>query len=191
MSSHEIESEDISSSNQNLYTPKKLASILKVSPETLRLWSLSGKLQTVITKGGHRRYIYKHVQNDDIRKGAIYARVSSNRGANDIPTQVEILHKKYPQYDIYSDIGSGVSLSRKGLLSLIENVLRGTIKEIVIADKSRLSMLGFDFIEMLCTKHNTTIIVDEDDRLKKTYLEDDLQENIMAVVSCYVEKHKM
>jgi len=48
---------------QNVYlTPNQVAKILMVSPITVRQWSQKGELESMQTPGGHRRYLYSHVQ---------------------------------------------------------------------------------------------------------------------------------
>ena len=44
-------------------SPKKAADMLGVSPNTLRNWEISGKLFSIKTMGGHRRYYLKDIEN--------------------------------------------------------------------------------------------------------------------------------
>ena len=49
---------------QRMYlTPNQVAEMLMVSPITVRQWSQKGELESMQTPGGHRRYLYSHVQN--------------------------------------------------------------------------------------------------------------------------------
>lgn len=43
-------------------TPQEAAALLRVSPVTLRHWSLEGRLDFVTTPGGHRRYAREEVE---------------------------------------------------------------------------------------------------------------------------------
>ncbi len=47
----------------NLITPKKAADMLSISVDTLRLWEIAGKIQSMKTLGGHRRYLLKEIEN--------------------------------------------------------------------------------------------------------------------------------
>ena len=48
---------------QRMYlTPNQVAEMLMVSPITVRQWSQKGELESMQTPGGHRRYLYSHVQ---------------------------------------------------------------------------------------------------------------------------------
>jgi excisionase family DNA binding protein len=42
--------------SQALLTPGEVASLFRVDPKTVTRWAKSGKLSTVRTLGGHRRY---------------------------------------------------------------------------------------------------------------------------------------
>ncbi|MCK9459680.1 MAG: helix-turn-helix domain-containing protein [Proteobacteria bacterium] len=44
-------------------SPKEAADMLGVSTNTLRNWELSGKLMSMKTMGGHRRYYLKDIEN--------------------------------------------------------------------------------------------------------------------------------
>ena len=49
---------------QRMYlTPNQVAEMLMVSPITVRQWSQKGELESMQTPGGHRRYLYSHIQN--------------------------------------------------------------------------------------------------------------------------------
>jgi excisionase family DNA binding protein len=47
---------------QDLLSPNQVAVLLRVSPVTVRHWSLDGKLKFVLTPGGHRRYAYADIE---------------------------------------------------------------------------------------------------------------------------------
>ncbi len=44
-----------------LLTPAEVASMLRVDPKTVTRWALQGRLQSVRTPGGHRRYLETEV----------------------------------------------------------------------------------------------------------------------------------
>jgi len=54
----------LSSSNQeNLLTPAEVAALFRVDPKTVTRWAKSGKLTSIRTLGGHRRYKESEVKN--------------------------------------------------------------------------------------------------------------------------------
>ena len=82
----------------NVYKPSELASKLKVSKETLRLWAEQGKIKTTKTDGGHRRYIFDEIDNKQQKVNFIYARVSSKKQQQDLERQIKFLQKLYPKF---------------------------------------------------------------------------------------------
>jgi len=41
---------------ENLLTPAEVAALLRVDPKTVTRWAKAGKLNSIRTLGGHRRY---------------------------------------------------------------------------------------------------------------------------------------
>lgn len=48
--------------NPVLLTPKEVAAIFHVDPKTVTRWAKAGKLQSIRTPGGHRRYLESQVR---------------------------------------------------------------------------------------------------------------------------------
>ena len=46
-----------------LLTPSEVASLFRVDPKTVTRWAKAGKLTTIRTLGGHRRYKESEVKN--------------------------------------------------------------------------------------------------------------------------------
>ncbi len=54
----------LSSSNQEkLLTPAEVASLFRVDPKTVTRWAKAGKLTSIKTLGGHRRYKESEVRS--------------------------------------------------------------------------------------------------------------------------------
>ena len=47
---------DVNSEQEVLLTPAEVASLFRVDPKTVTRWAISGKLTSIRTLGGHRRY---------------------------------------------------------------------------------------------------------------------------------------
>ena len=45
-----------SSDSETLLTPSEVASLFRVDPKTVTRWAKAGKLSSIRTLGGHRRY---------------------------------------------------------------------------------------------------------------------------------------
>ena len=167
----------------NVYKPGELAKKLNVSRETIRLWAEEGKIKITKTDGGHRRYIYEEIEKKCDRQKIIYARVSSAKQEGDLKRQIDFLQKKYPEYKVISDIGSGLNYTRKGFTRLLEGIFTGTVEEIVVAYKDRLCRFGFEIIEQLCKHFSTTITVVDDSDSKSE--ETELAEDIISIITVF------
>ena len=144
--------------------PNEAASTLGVCLRTLRRWEAEGKISTVKTPSGQRRYdiekfIKKESEPDGGRATVIYARVSTRPQKTDLDRQVERLSTLYPGAEVVKEVGGGLNLRRKGLITLLGRVLRGDIAIIVVAHKDRLARFGFDIIEWLCEQFDCKIVV--------------------------------
>ena len=168
------------------YTPKELSKLLGVTNECLRIWSNEGKIKFTVTEGGHRRYIYKVVEKDE-RKSIIYARVSSSKQKNDLQRQVDYLQESFPDYEVVTDIGSGLNFKRKGLLRILESLFAGNIKEVVVAHKDRLCRFGFDLFEFMFLKHRAILTVFENEGIKAPINE--FAEDVLSIVTVFTARY--
>lgn len=50
-------------SAESLLTPSEVASLFRVDPKTVTRWAKSGKLSSIRTLGGHRRYRESEVRS--------------------------------------------------------------------------------------------------------------------------------
>jgi excisionase family DNA binding protein len=69
---------NVSSDQEVLLTPAEVASLFRVDPKTVTRWAKSGKLTSIRTLGGHRRYKESEVKalltattNQSTRNGGI------------------------------------------------------------------------------------------------------------------------
>lgn len=175
--------------------PKEASKYYQVTKETLRLWSEKGKVEFITTSGGHRRYKIKltdSITKLQDRKSYIYARVSSRKQESDLKTQINYLQSRYPNHELITDIGSGINEKRKGYKALLEQVFTGTVKQIVVAHKDRLSRFSFDLFQSVCSKYGTKIIVarEEEDKNGQQELTDDLMSVITVFTARYYGKRK-
>jgi len=91
------------------------------------------------------------------------------------------------QFDVITDIGSGINYNEKVLNQLIDMITNSEVEKIVILYKDRLLRFGFEIIENLCNKHVTTIeIIDNTERTEEQELVEDLIQ-IVTVFSCRLQ----
>ncbi|CAG8568043.1 15412_t:CDS:2, partial [Cetraspora pellucida] len=122
-------------------TTKKLG----ISSDTLRRWLKQGKISAKTSPSETHLYDISSffpeliTQNDTSttsvtkKKGFLYACVSSNKQKEDLERQ------KHPNYELISDIESGINFKRNGLKTLLEQSSKGMVSEVVtLKDKLEL-----------------------------------------------------
>ena len=63
-------------SQENLLTPAEVAALFRVDPKTVTRWAKAGKLTSIRTLGGHRRY-----KDSEVRT-LLKAMTETNTGGN-------------------------------------------------------------------------------------------------------------
>lgn len=97
------------------------------------------------------------------------------------------MYAKGYQFEIITDIGSGINYNKKGLNQLIDMVTNSEIEKIVVLHKDRLIRFGYELIENLCNKFGTTIeIIDNTEQTEQQELVEDLVQ-IVTVFSCRLQ----
>ena len=68
------------------------------------------------------------------------------------------------------------------MLSVLERVMSGNVKRIVVTYQDRLARFGFDLLEWFCAKHSCKILV-----LQKVELspEREMVEDILSILHCF------
>jgi putative resolvase len=120
------------------------------------------------------------------RVNYLYARVSSKKQSDDLARQIDFLQTRkseYVNYSVIQDVGSGVNFKRKGLLELLDSCLHGTIGELVVAHRDRLSRFAFELIQTIVIKAGGKVTVIDDEIQKST--EQELAEDLLSIVHIY------
>lgn len=169
---------------------------LGITPQTLRNWDKEGKLKPAFQKDNGYRY-YKREDIDALtnankpKKVIGYCRVSSVKQKEDLERQVEnvrlyMLAKGY-QFEIITDIGSGVNYSKKGLQELIDKIVAGEVSKVVVLNKDRLLRFGYELLEYVSLKYGCGIeIIDTTEKTEQEELVEDLVQ-IITVFSCKLQ----
>ena len=175
---------------------KEASEFLGISIDTLRRWERVGKITSMRTQGGHRRYDKKELikfkmgDNSENRITIAYCRVSSSDQKEDLQRQIENVSQyciaNGYQFRVISDLGSGLNYKKKGLQELIELICSNSIERIVVNYKDRLIRFGVELIEQLCSIYNVKIEIinlTED----KSY-EEELVEDVLSVITVFSAK---
>jgi putative resolvase len=169
----------------------EMASRLGVAVVTLRRWERIGKLKpTTRTAGGHRRYGDVPVAPQD---GAtiLYARVSCSDQKDDLERQKARLvayatSSGWQNCELIADLGSGLNFKKRGLLKLLDLLLRGNIARLVIENKDRLLRFGAELVFRLCAARGVAVvIVDAPD---KPSFEIDLARDVIEIITVFSAK---
>jgi putative resolvase len=184
-----------------LLTIKQASEYLNVSQDTLRKWDKLGKLNSLTTSGGHRRYLQEDLDNfigiidsksEDINIVVIYSRVSSHeqKQKGDLDRQSQRLSeycakKKYNVGYIIKDIGSGLSDTRVGFIKLSNLVINKKISKVIIEHRDRLIRFQYNFIEMMYKSYGVEIIHVEKNDVTQ---EEDLVTDIVSLMASFSGK---
>lgn len=143
--------------------------ILKITRQTLTKYVKEGRVKVTVKGNGQYDYdsdsVYKLLNIDIERKTYIYARVSTAKQKRDLENQVQLLktfcfQNGYILNGVYQDIASGINFeTRKDFFDLLDEVLAGRVKRVIITYKDRLSRVGFELFSYLFAKHGCELIV--------------------------------
>jgi len=177
-----------------MYSVGKFAKMIGVSPDTLRNWEKKKKLIPLRTEGNQRRYTieqYNHIMQikENKRISIGYCRVSAKHQKDDLERQINLMElfiaSRGEEFEIISDIGSGINYNKKGLEKLLALISQNRVDKLYILHKDRLVRFGFELIETICKLHNTEIvtITKDDTKTDEQEMIEDIM-NIIHVFSC-------
>ena len=182
--------------DRNEFVPMRVASQLTgLHPQTIRQYADEGKIQFYRTPFGQRRIHKQSLQtliNPDVASkesstdnkiSYVYGRISSKKQSDDLLRQIQFLQSKYPSYVVSKDIASGITFQRKGLQTILDACLQGTLGEVVVAHRDRLARFGFDLLKYIIERSGSKLTVIDDQRNKST--EQELSEDLHAIVHIY------
>lgn len=168
--------------------PKQL---YNVSDSTLNRWRKEGRIQFTTNPSGRFLYGMPRCKVNKLNSATTvetqkicYCRVSSHKQKDDLNRQVKYLRDRYPDYDVITDIGSGISWKRKGLKTILERAMRGTLREVVVAHRDRLCRFSFELIQWILEENGVQLtVLDESVHTSEEELAQDLL-SIIHVFSC-------
>lgn len=173
-------------------TRKEAAETLGVHYHTLYAMVKRGELEYIMI-GNHKmfnveKFLKKQNVNEfDTRLKICYCRVSSNKQKDDLKRQISVMKKKFPEYIMISDIGSGLNDNRKGYKKIIDHAIKGEIEILVVAYKDRLVRFGYDLIEWIIKEYSNGQIIVLNKREEETPTEE-LSKDLISIMNVYVAK---
>lgn len=170
-----------------MYKIGEFADKIGVTIQTLRNWDKDGKLKPAKVIEGGTRYYSEYQLNSYLGKPLYtrerlvlgYARVSTHSQKDDLERQIEniktYMYAKGYQFEMVTDIGSGINYTKKGLNYLLDRVMSGSVEKVVILYKDRLVRFGFELIQHVCEFNQTEIeIIDNTEKSEQEELVEDL-----------------
>ena len=177
-----------------LLSISEAAKLLGVSESTLRRWDREKKLQpNERTEGNQRRYRLSSIR-PEFRRGAdskkrtlAYARVSSQDQKEDLRRQKELLElfcsTQGWQFELISDLGSGMNYSKKGLRKLLDAILSGQAGRLVLTHKDRLLRFGAELVFAICEAKGVEVVILNQG--EPTSFEEDLAKDVLEIITVF------
>ena len=186
------------------YKTGELAKMIGKQTRTVQSYCIRGDIISIIIPSGKRiisrdeviKYLRKSnlLYEDDNKIDLIYARVSTNEQKNrgDLDRQIEyitkeIITKNPKNLKIFSEVGSGLNDNRKELKKLLDMVMNDEVDRIFILYKDRLTRFGFNYLEQICNKYGTKIIVILEEIQEKS-IQEELAEDIISIIHSFSGK---
>ena len=187
-------------SQERLIGIREASRLLNVGVSTLRYWESVGKMESLRTKGGHRRYRLNDIerlqglvnsQNDNVT--AVYCRVSSHdqKKKGDLERQKGrvlsfCVDKEFDVKYVYEEVSSGMLDTRNKLLALFKLAENRKINRVVVEHKDRLTRFMFNIFKVFFSSYAVEIVWVED-TLPKSY-EAELVEDILSLLASFSAK---
>lgn len=165
------------------------AELMGVTPKTLREWEKTGKIKSIRTEGGHRRYQITDLLGGKTEKAitVAYARVSSHDQKADLDRQKLVLESycaaKGYDFEIIADLGSGMNYKKKGLIRLIKLLCSSQIDRLVITHKDRLLRFGSELIFSLCEIYGCEVVIIN--KSAESTFEEDLAQDVLEIITVF------
>lgn len=186
------------------YKTGELAKMIGKQTRTVQSYCIKGDIDSIIIPSGKRIIsrdeVIKYLRSsnllyeDDNKIDLIYARVSTNKQKNrgDLDRQIdyitrEIIAKNPKNLKVFSEVGSGLNDNRKELKKLLDMVMNNEVDRIFILYKDRLTRFGFNYLEQICNKFGTKIIIVSEEIQEKS-IQEELAEDIISVIHSFSGK---
>ena len=181
---------------------KDFRQVYGVSASGLRQWASDGRIQYILTPGGHRKYSVKDVEQlltstgiavvpRLLRRGIVYARVSSakQKQSGDLDRQISSLRTHYPEYTLIQDVGSGINFTRPGFCSLLNQIQSGVVSECVVTNKDRLCRFAFDLLAKIFEFHGSKIVIINQPASAEPDSMSELAEDLIAITTVFISRY--
>lgn len=167
------------------------AKLLGVSIQTLRRWEREKNfVPDYKSPRGTRYYCSNKIADQKTVEPTLtpaYARVSSHDQKEDLQRQIDRLsaycvHHGW-NYEIISDLGSGMNYQKKGLKKLLEAILEKKAKRLVLTHKDRLLRFGAELVFSLCeAKEIEVVLINQGE---EGSFEEELAKDVLEIITVF------
>ena len=178
-----------------MYTIGAFAKRVGVAVQTIQCWDREGRLTAHRTLNNRRYYTDEDIQTvlglppavDEERHTIVYCRVSSQAQKPDLTNQRHVIEQFCLARGLVVDewieeIGGGLNFKRTHFLRLMDQIVAGDVKMVVIAHKDRLVRFGYEFIAHLCQTHDCEMLVINTESLSP---EQEMVQDLMTIIHCF------
>ena len=114
-------------------------------------------------------------------------RVSSHDQRDDLQRRKQVLELycagKGWNFEILSDLGSGMNCRKKGLVRLLNLLVKGEINRLVITHKDHLLLFGAELVFAICEmKHVEVVIINQGE---ESSFEEDLAKDVLEIITVF------
>lgn len=167
---------------------KKAAEILRMSPDTVRQWSNTGRIECHRSAAGQRVFDEDYLKSliDPEESSSQYVFYVRSSSGQDTPmeTQRKVLEAAYGEpVKVFSDKASGLNERRKGLAALLNWVNEHHGTTVCVTAKDRLTRFGFTYLEMLIQDRGGKVVVLDDEATKEPH--EALMSDFMALLASF------
>jgi putative resolvase len=173
-----------------MITIDEASKLLGVTAKTMRLWEKEGKISSYRTEGGHRRYKIEellHSKKSETSLTIAYGRVSSHDQKSDLDRQLQLLElycsTKGYDFEIISDLGSGMNYKKKGLIRLIKLICSNQVDRLILTHKDRLLRFGSELIFTLCEIFAVEVCIIN--KSEESTFEEDLSNDVLEIITVF------
>ena len=176
------------------YKAGEAADYLHISYQTLRKYTIQGKIECDQSPAGQRIYtkaqLDRFLGNDPNRELRIAHYVRDSQGSQErLDRQKQELQTKYgTPVKIYQDKASGLNENRPGLHRLIRDARKGRIDAVAITAKDRLTRFGYRYLEELLADNGCQIFIVDDTITEKT-AQEELIQDFMSLIASFSGKY--
>lgn len=87
------------------------------------------------------------------------------------------------EFDLISDLGSGINYRKKGLKKLISHILDNKVGRLVLTHKDRLLRFGAELIFFICEAKNVEVVIINQG--EDNTFEEDLAKDVLEIITIF------